>query len=75
MFSFDEDMLQIANQWQREGRNFTGVITARPIYISVGECIRDLEFLAKVGYLDDFENEVFYLPLKTVKIRSASRRR
>jgi hypothetical protein len=24
MFSFDEDMLQIANQWQREGRNFTG---------------------------------------------------
>lgn len=39
------------------------VIFAHPTQISVGECIRDLEVIAKAGELEDLRNQVLYLPL------------
>lgn len=62
MFSFDADMLREATKRHEEGRYFGGIIFAHPTHISVGECIRDLEMIAKVGELDDVVNQVSYLP-------------
>ncbi|MEC4895224.1 MAG: hypothetical protein SAL07_17945 [Oscillatoria sp. PMC 1051.18] len=43
--------------------DFPGVIYARQLYVSIGDCIRDLEIIAKVGNAEDFVNQVQFLPL------------
>lgn len=58
MFSFDADMLREATRRQRVGESFSGVIFAHPTQISVGECVRDLEVIAKAGELEDLRNQV-----------------
>jgi hypothetical protein len=63
MFSFDADMLRETTQRQRTGVLFAGLVFAHPTQISVGECVRDLEIVAKAGEPDDLKNQVVYLPL------------
>jgi predicted nuclease of predicted toxin-antitoxin system len=63
LFSQDEDLLREATRRQRSGETFAGVIYAHQLKVSIGQCIRDLEFLALAGEPKDFVNEVVYLPL------------
>jgi hypothetical protein len=63
MFSFDADMLREATRRQQTGGSFSGVIFAHPTQISIGECIRDLEIIAKVGEPEDIRDRVLYLPI------------
>ena len=63
MFSQDRDFLIEAQRRQAEGINFAGVIFARQSRISIGDCIRDLEIIAKAGNPEDLANQVQYLPL------------
>ncbi|MBE9226875.1 DUF5615 family PIN-like protein [Phormidium sp. LEGE 05292] len=63
MFSQDQDFLIEAKRRQAEGINFSGVIFARQSRVSIGDCIRDLEIIAKLGELEEFVNRVQYLPL------------
>jgi predicted nuclease of predicted toxin-antitoxin system len=64
MFSFDDDMLAEAARRQRGGVYFAGLVHVRPMRIGVGECVRDLELLAKVYVPEEMENKVEYLPLR-----------
>lgn len=63
VFSQDQDFLAKAKECQQQGVYFPGVIYARQMRVSVGICVRDLELVAKVGEVKDFENKVVYLPL------------
>jgi hypothetical protein len=63
LFSRDEDLLREATQRQQSGKFFTGIIYAHQLKASIGQCIKDLEFLAKAGEPEDFANKVEYLPL------------
>lgn len=63
MFSQDQDFLVEAQRRQVEGASFAGVIYAPQLSVSIGDCIRDLEIIAKVGYYQEFANRVQYLPL------------
>lgn len=63
VFTQDEDFLAIANGRQQEGVNFAGVIYAHQQSVTVGDCIRDLEIIAKVNEPEDLANCVQYLPL------------
>jgi len=63
LFTFDDDLLVEATYRQRENLSFSGVVYARALGISVGECIRDMELIAKVMDPEDFLNKVEYLPL------------
>lgn len=63
VFSQDQDFLAEAKRYQSEGRSFPGVIYARQLRVSIGDCVRDLEVIAKVGSAEDFANRVQYLPL------------
>ena len=63
LFTQDEDFLAEANRRQEQGINFTGIIYAYQLFVSVGDCVRDLEIIAKAGKPDDFVNRVQYLPL------------
>lgn len=63
IFTQDDDFLVIANYCQKEGVNFSGVIYAHQQYVTIGECIRDLEIIAKASELEDLINQVQFLPL------------
>ena len=63
VFTQDEDFLAIANRRQQEEVNFAGVIYAHQQKVTVGDCIRDLEIVAKVNEPEDLVNCVQYLPL------------
>lgn len=63
LFSQDDDLLIEAVRRQRNGEFFAGVIYAHQLRITVGQCLTDLEVLAKAGEPEDFENRVEFLPL------------
>jgi hypothetical protein len=63
IFSQDQDFLIEANRRQTEGIYFSGVVFARKIGMTTGDCIRDLEIIAKASDLEDLANQVQYLPL------------
>ena len=64
LFTRDEDLLREAAQRQQRGEFFAGVIYAHQETVTIGQCIEDLELLAKVNEPEDFANRVEYLPLK-----------
>jgi len=63
LFSFDDDLLVEARKRQIKGITFYGVIYTHPLRISIGDCVRDLEIIAKAGELEDMRNRVEFLPL------------
>lgn len=63
LFSRDSDMIVEASSYNQTLTRFTGVIYARQRVVTVGQCITDLELLAKVSEPVDLENRIFYLPL------------
>lgn len=63
LFSRDDDLLIIANQRQQNGISFYGVIYAHPQGNSIGNCVHDLELIAKTCDSVDCIDQVQYLPL------------
>ncbi len=63
LFSQDDDFLAEAHYRQAVGIDFFGVIYAHQQNISIGDCVRDLELIAKVCDPSDCANRVQYLPL------------
>lgn len=63
LFSQDDDFLREAIRLQEEGKYFFGVVYAHKLRVSVGNCVRDLEVIAKAAELEELENRVQYLPL------------
>lgn len=64
LFSQDDDLLREANKRQQTGEMFAGVIYAHQLNITVGQCIRDLELIAKVTEPSEWLNATVYLPLE-----------
>src|SRR3990170_3914863 len=52
-FTFDDDLLSEATKRQRENKPFSGVIYGHPMRVFIGQCIKDLELLAKAGDPED----------------------
>ena len=63
LFTFDDDLLLEAVKRQAETKPFSGVIYAHPLRISIGQCIRDLELMAKTAEPKDLQGRVEFLPL------------
>ena len=63
VFTQDEDFLAIADAWQKQGREFSGVVYGHQLRVSPGSCVRDLELIAKCYEPSDMINRVEYLPL------------
>lgn len=63
LFTRDYNLLQEATKRQRTGISFSGIIYAHQLRISIGDCIRDLEIIAKTGEPEDLRGRVQYLPL------------
>ena len=59
----DIHFLAMAENWQRLGRPFCGLIFAHLMQASIGQCVRDLEIIAKATDLQDWGSAVVRLPL------------
>ncbi len=63
LFSQDRDLLGITASWLREGREFSGLVYAHLLQVSIGKAVEDLEIIAKVADVADMKNRVIRLPL------------
>src|SRR5438045_3851514 len=63
LFSQDEDLLAEGAKRQRSGQAFAGVVYAHQLEVNIGQCVRDVEIIAKAGDPAEFANRVEYLPL------------
>jgi hypothetical protein len=61
----DEDLLAVAEQRQRGGKPFAGVVYAHQLRVTIGQCVHDLELMARVYEPADMADHVEYLPLKS----------
>jgi hypothetical protein len=64
LFSRDEDLPAETTARQRSGRTFSGLIYAHQLRVTVGQCVNDLELIAKLCEPDDLLNRVEHLPLR-----------
>jgi hypothetical protein len=53
----------LAQDWQRQGKPFCGLIFAHPMQVSIGQCVRDLEIIAKATDPHDWTSQILRLPL------------
>lgn len=63
LFTQDVDFLAEAARRQAAGEAFAGVVFARQQVVPIGQCVQDLELMAKVYDPVDMMNRVEYLPL------------
>jgi hypothetical protein len=62
LFSEDDDLLVVANQWLQARRDFAGLVFGRLLGITVGKAVRDLELIAKVLEPGDMLNRIEFIP-------------
>ena len=63
LFSGDEDMFAEATRRLRSGEIFATIVFAHQLQVSIGQCIADLELVAKTDGEADARSQVIYLPL------------
>jgi hypothetical protein len=63
LVSRDEDLIREAVRRQLAGEEFAGVIYAHQLRVTIGQCINDLELLAKLEEPEDYHNRLLRLPL------------
>ena len=62
IFTRDVDFLAHTRERQRIGVTFSGVVYAHQLKASIGQCVADLELIAKAYEPEDMMNRVEYLP-------------
>jgi len=63
LFTQDIRFRVMAEDWQRQGRAFGGLIFGHPLHASLGRYVQDLELIAKVTESEEWVNQVGWLPL------------
>jgi predicted nuclease of predicted toxin-antitoxin system len=63
LFTHDDDLLVEAALRQEQERPFAGVVYVHQLQLTVGQCINELELLAKLANEGEAENQVIFLPL------------
>lgn len=64
LFTRDQDFLAEASHRQAMRRPFFGIVYAHQLRVSIGQCVADLELIAKTCTAADLANRVEHLPLK-----------
>jgi len=63
LFTRDYHFLKEAAQRQNIGKDFTGIIYAHQLKVTIGVCISNLELVAKIAFYDELCNRVIFLPI------------
>lgn len=62
LFTQDIRFKALAEDWQRQGRPFAGLIFAHQMHASIGQCVRDLELIGQASDPPDWLNVVERIP-------------
>jgi hypothetical protein len=63
LVSQDDDLLREGVRLLRDGGDFSGIIYAHQLRITIGQMVDDLELIAKVTSPEDWWDKIEYLPL------------
>jgi hypothetical protein len=63
VFTNDIRFHALAEDLQRQGTPFHGLIFAHPMHCTIGQCVSDLEIIAKATEPSDWPDTVMRLPL------------
>jgi predicted nuclease of predicted toxin-antitoxin system len=64
VFTQDDDFLSLASEWIRKKKDFSGVLNAHQLRITIGQAIDDLELIAKVLDSLEIQNRILFLPFQ-----------
>src|SRR3982074_2561740 len=64
IFTMDHDLLGEAALRRRIGEHFRGIIYAHQLGVTIGQCVSDLELIAKASDPAEMGNRVEFLPLR-----------
>jgi uncharacterized protein with PIN domain len=64
LFSQDDDLLRKAAARQHSGRSFRGLVYAHQLSMTIGQCVEELELIARSTQLAEWSNQVGFLPLR-----------
>lgn len=65
LFTQDIRFKSLAEEWQRRGRPFAGLLFGHQLGGTIGDFVRDLELVALASVPDDWRNVVDHLPFRT----------
>jgi len=63
LVSQDKDLLREGARWLREHKNFSGIIYAHQLRITVGQMVEDLELISAATSQDEWWGRIEYLPI------------
>ena len=64
LFTQDIRFRVLAETWQIEGKPFSGLIFGHQLGGTIGQFVKDLEFIARASEPDEWINTVEYIPFK-----------
>ncbi len=64
LFTRDSDLLAEASRRLRGGQALVGLVYAHQLHVTIGQCVRDLELIARVGEPEDLADRIHHLPLR-----------
>lgn len=62
LFTQDIRFKALAENWQRQGRPFAGLIFGHQLAGTIGQFVKDLELIAQASEPDEWSNTVEHLP-------------
>ena len=63
LFTQDDDLLREAKRRQKTGETFAGVVYVHQLDATIGQCVNDLEVIAKASQPEEWINRTAWLPL------------
>ena len=63
VFTQDADFLRIAAEFHQRSREFAGIVYGHQMRVSIGQCVLDLELIARCYEPSDMLNRIEHLPL------------
>src|SRR5215468_4929893 len=63
LFTQDDDLLREAKLRQVSGQTFAGVVYGHQLDVTIGQCVEDLELIAKATEPEEWVNHTAWLPL------------
>ncbi len=62
MFTQDIRFKALAENWQRQGKPFAGLVFGHQLGGTIGQFVKDLELVALTSELEEWLNSIEYLP-------------
>ena len=72
LVSQDEDLLREGARRLRQGKDFSGIVYAHQLRVTIGQMVEDLELIAAVTSNDEWSGKIVYLPIGSFGARLAS---